>query len=315
MTLHRFLKQLVAIMNHIWFLFIHIPWLIIVSINYRFRKHYQHVTFYTDIYHKQKSVNLYIPNNRDMNQILIFVHGGGWNSGMPLFYHNLGITLAKELNMPIAIVQYTLYPAGNINDMIHDVSMSIQWCKISSNRYGLNVEHVHLFGHSAGAHIICLTLLNRIRSNYAWDLSDIKSFTAVSGIYDIVQHFETETSRAVERFSGMAGSMLFTNDNFIKYSPTYIIRDALIQSDIREKFPPTLLVDTENDTTVIGSLQTSVFFKYMKEQIKHEHTRYMMLKKFNHSDPVTCLIYYNNDQSKMMINCLSSSINFKYDCY
>jgi prenylcysteine alpha-carboxyl methylesterase len=329
--LHYRLKQACEVVKHVYFMLRQLPWFIKLVLDYYIlNTQLPGVMCVKNIcYDKQhnKYLNLYLPSIGDNFKILVFVYGGGWNSGSPLIYHKLGGLLAKEMNMAVAVVGYTTHPRGDIMDMIRDVSTAIEWCFTSSKEYGVNTSEIHLFGHSAGAHITTMALLNQIpgvrrlinaqdmgprNKDYKWCLRDIKSFVAATGVYDIVQHFDKETDRAIETFSGLAPSMHYTRTNFERFSPVYLIRaiinDENVAQQVRQQFPPILLVDVEHDTTVMGEKQTSVFLKCMKEELKHENVKHEFLRGFSHSDPVMAFTHNREEKSKVMLECLIASI-------
>ncbi|KAL0490031.1 isoprenylcysteine alpha-carbonyl methylesterase [Acrasis kona] len=322
-------KQFKEILGHIIFIIKQIPWFVALMFHYHLQNGYTPgVNFIKNINYddKQKGhnnyLNLYVPQNlKEKPELIMFVHGGGWNSGNPVIYHHLGVSLAKSLNTAVAIVGYRKHPHGDITHMIHDVSSAIGWCKTNSSKYNINSERIHLFGHSAGAHIIFMSLLNHVacldnigrpKSNileYSWSMQDIKSITAVTGVYDIVQHYEKEVDRGVEMFSGMAPAMLRTRKNFERFSPLYVIRECIKNkmSNVIRGLPPIMLIDVETDTTVVSEKQTLEFLKCIKEEVLHPCTEYICLEGFGHSDPVLCLMHNRHD-AYLMINCISRSI-------
>ncbi len=325
---HYRLKQAREVCKHIWFMIKQIPFIIRLIWHYSIAKtQFPGVTCFRNIrYHKEpdKHLNLYLPSTGDNFKLLIYVHGGGWNSGKKELYHFLGTTLCKDMNIAVAVVGYTLHPTGDIMDMIRDVSSAIEWAFTSTSEYSINTQQIHLFGHSAGAHILTMALLNRIpqirdlinshdmshrNKDYSWTLENIKSFTAATGVYDIVQHYEKETMRAVETLSGMAPSMHY-HSNFERFSPLYLVRKAMqddtVAKILRDTFPPMLLVDAENDTTVMSDKQTSVFLACMKEELRHEKVQYQMLSGFSHADPVMCFTHQHVEKSQVMLECLLS---------
>ena len=91
--------------------------------------------------------------------VLIFVHGGNWNSGDKKTYNFFGRNFAKK-GIVTVIVGYTLSPKANYDDMTKQVAAAINWTKNNISEYNGNPDKVFLTGHSAGGHLIALSTMN-----------------------------------------------------------------------------------------------------------------------------------------------------------
>jgi acetyl esterase/lipase len=119
-------------------------------------------------------LNVFVPRNSKSKQlpVLIFVHGGNWNSGRKGTYDLLGRNFARK-GVITVIPDYTLSPNANYDAMAQQVAQVIQWTKNNIGQYNGNPNAIYVTGHSAGGHLIALAVMN---PKYGIDPS------AVSGI-------------------------------------------------------------------------------------------------------------------------------------
>jgi acetyl esterase/lipase len=91
--------------------------------------------------------------------VLIFVHGGKWNSGRKEMYSFFGKNFARK-GVTTVIVGYTLSPNADYNKMTEQVAQAIKWTRNNISKYNEDPEKIFLTGHSAGAHLVTLAALN-----------------------------------------------------------------------------------------------------------------------------------------------------------
>lgn len=106
-------------------------------------------------------MNVFIPRNSKAKQlpVLIFVHGGYWNSGRKGTYDLLGRNFASK-GVVTVIPDYTLSPNTDYDGMAKQIAAVIQWTKDSINKYKGNPNAVFVTGHSAGGHLGALAVMN-----------------------------------------------------------------------------------------------------------------------------------------------------------
>jgi acetyl esterase/lipase len=223
--------------------------------------------------HPMQIIHVYFPNEQDYKRLggtcckprglLCFVHGGAWGSGLPWMYRLIALSFLK-LGMTVAILGYRTYPDAQVGGQVDDLERAILFLSKQFPEFCTqmpdNPGHLgtSLMGHSSGAHIALLMLVERARQRIQTGATfplEFDSFIGMSGPYDISHHFDYEAARGVEEFSPMKPANGFSRKAFHQHSPALLWMQHL--TDISERstciqnhFPPLLLVHGINDSTV-----------------------------------------------------------------
>jgi len=216
------------------------------------------------------------PQTKGAAPVIVFVHGGAWGFSSKFDHHLVGKKL-QQLGFVVVIPSYSRFPFGHIEDMIDDIDQVFDWVTNNVSGWGGHHHKIILFGHSAGAHIILMTVLEKIlRAHHrtlfkvltpkptAWKLSNFKHVVLCSGVYDIVNHFDFEAQRSVEDISPMKPAMR-DFENFPQYSPTLILQHLVqtneveILKSITDSLPPVHIYHADPDLTVPASSSQALF--------------------------------------------------------
>ena len=110
---------------------------------------------------KAPQLNVFVPRKSSATQlpVLIFVHGGNWNSGRKGTYDLLGRNFASK-GVITVIPDYTLSPEANYDEMARQIVSVIQWTKKNISQYNGNPNTIYITGHSAGGHLSALAVMN-----------------------------------------------------------------------------------------------------------------------------------------------------------
>ncbi len=108
----------------------------------------------------EQKLNVFAPKNKkNLKPVLIFIHGGNWNSGNKSLYNFFGSRLARK-NIVSVIIDYPLSPAARYDKMAISSALSVKWVKENIKQYGGDPERIYISGHSAGGHLATLISLD-----------------------------------------------------------------------------------------------------------------------------------------------------------
>lgn len=104
----------------------------------------------------EQKLNIFAPKKHAQDKnVLIFIHGGNWNSGRKSQYNLIGRHWAKK-DIVTVIIDYPLSPAANYETMAEASAQAVKWVKENISKYGGNPERIFVSGHSAGGHLAAL---------------------------------------------------------------------------------------------------------------------------------------------------------------
>lgn len=103
----------------------------------------------------EKKLNVFAPKDAKNLPVLIFIHGGSWNSGDKKTYSLMAKKLARR-SMVTVVINYPLAPAYTIQSMEMAALRAVNWTKNQIAGYGGNPDQIFVSGHSAGGHLAAL---------------------------------------------------------------------------------------------------------------------------------------------------------------
>ncbi|MFD2785747.1 alpha/beta hydrolase [Hymenobacter rubripertinctus] len=87
--------------------------------------------------------------------VVVFIHGGSWNSGNKNFYSFIGRRLAKQ-GVVAVVINYRLAPQVRVPQMADDCARAVLWTQTHIGEYGGDPQRIFLLGHSAGGGLAAL---------------------------------------------------------------------------------------------------------------------------------------------------------------
>lgn len=106
----------------------------------------------------EKHLNVFSPKKKGEYPVLLFVHGGSWNSGNKEIYDFFGSRMARRKVVTV-VIDYPLAPDYKIYAMEKAVVRAVHWIRDSIANYGGDPDQIYISGHSAGAHLAALTAM------------------------------------------------------------------------------------------------------------------------------------------------------------
>lgn len=225
--------------------------------------------------------------------LVVFIYGGAWGSGDRAIYCLLATQMAQELGATVICPDYCTYPKGNVLCMIQDIADCLVWASESGQKFKFDKDNIVLIGHSAGAHLATLTTLFLIerRSELFIEAGKqqelnlaIRGVIGLSGVYNILDHYDHEQMRGIEYVSTMHKAMNGVH-NFPFYSPTHILK-KLDQQHLN-RVPPFCLLHGTND--IIVPVASSIRFSELLTSLQIKVSMYL-LSKMDHTEMVTDLM-------------------------
>lgn len=182
------------------------------------------------------------------HNVLVFVHGGAWGSGLPWMYRLVALGISKCINASTAIlIEYPVFPDSFILDQADCVYRACKYIKANTMELGIEDGGevcYYLMGHSSGANICALAALQAATNCHKL----AHNLVGFNGVYDIAKHFLFEKERGVEEISPMQPAAKGAS-NWDKCSPSLLL-DSTPAGFITAYWPKTLLVHGLKDTTV-----------------------------------------------------------------
>lgn len=270
------------------------------------RKHYEKGISFgrrsnkLDLYYSPKMGNTRAP-------LVVFIYGGAWGSGERAIYCLLARQMAEELNATVVCPDYSTYPEGNVLGMVQDIADCLIWAKESAQKFSFDQDNIVLIGHSAGAHLCTLVSLFLIdtreelfiEARKQQDITRaIKGVIGLSGVYNIVDHYEHEQKRAVEYISTMHKAMNGVH-NFPYYSPTHILHK--FSQDKLQRVPPFVLLHGTND--IIVPVDSSSKFSELLSSLSVKVSLYL-LPRVDHTEMVTDLMAPDRVHYHAIYSCI-----------
>ena len=193
--------------------------------------------------HAMHNIDLFTRINS--NQLVVFVHGGAWGSGMPWMYR----LVAQGFTDNVAVIGYRTYPDTDVPGQVQDLSLALQKLQTMFSA----ITQFTIVGHSSGAHIGLIHVIQEAKKSWAkLHLPPYHTFVGLSGPYDMVHHFDFEAARGVEELSPLKAAGGLSLEALQSNSPAHELQNFLLVCEpIQAYMPPSiLLVHGMEDTTV-----------------------------------------------------------------
>lgn len=124
-----------------------------------------------------------VPSSTQIKPVILFVHGGAWNSGSKDDYLFVGESFTKAGYVTV-VMNYRLAPEHQYPDYVRDTALAIKWVHQHIAQYGGNPQQIVVIGHSAGAFNAIEAVDNqRWLAEVGVPVSSIKAVVGIAGPY------------------------------------------------------------------------------------------------------------------------------------
>lgn len=212
--------------------------------------------------------------------VVVFIHGGNWNSGSKNLYAFIGRRLAKQ-GVVAVIINYQLSPTVLVPAMADDCAQAVYWVSQHIAEFGGDADRIFVMGHSAGGGLAALLATNN------------QLFTRLGLATNPVKGAILDDAAGLDMFDYLT-KMEYLNDQqyLVAYgkdpavwravSPIYYVSDHT---------PPMLIYSGGRTYPSITSSSQRFHQLLLKHQVKHD---YKVLPDRKHIAMVTQLFWHHN---------------------
>ena len=145
----------------------------------------------------RQRLDLYRPAGIGPFPVMMFLYGGGWDSGARAMYRFVGSAFAASGVLTV-IPDYRLYPQVRYRDILADCAQALAWTRCNAVRYGGSPAPPALIGHSAGAYNAAMLTLDPslLAAAGLSPRADLARVVGLAGPYDFLP-LHTEELRQI----------------------------------------------------------------------------------------------------------------------
>lgn len=200
-------------------------------------------------------LDLYLPAQKAAvpAPTIVFVHGGGWQTGNRAEFAPMAIRMA-ERGFATATVSYRLSPEARYPAAIHDVKSALRWVRAHAGEYGIDPARIAVAGGSAGGQIASLVGVTNGIARFDPDggpgavSSAAQAIVNIDGLSDFTspaarENEDNPAKRPTAAGSWLGGSYAEAADTWHDASPTFYVST---------KTPPILFIGSAQARFAVG---------------------------------------------------------------
>ncbi|MFZ6665452.1 alpha/beta hydrolase [Peijinzhouia sedimentorum] len=241
----------------------------------------------------EKQLNIFAPKKANgQNEVLIFIHGGSWNSGNKDIYNFLGSRFARK-GIVTVIIDYPLSPDYQVHDMAKASSQAVNWVHENIQDYGGNPDRIFVSGHSAGGHLASLISVRDVYFDSLNVENPIKGTVLIDAAGLDMYWF-------LEQMNYSSGNIYL--DAFTENPKVW--KDTSPYYFLNENTPPMIILMGEKTLPGI-ELTTS---RFLEEYEKYEpNPNYYLQKGKKHKPMIVQFIYTPNKAYKWILDFMNDT--------
>lgn len=129
-------------------------------------------------------LDLFLPADGAGAPLLLFVHGGYWQSLDKSDFSYLAPAFLDN-GIAFASLNYELAPSAPVERMVEQVYRALAWLFEAGDELGIDASKLFVSGHSAGGHLATMTLVAGWQDALGLPDDLVKGVCSVSGVYDL----------------------------------------------------------------------------------------------------------------------------------
>lgn len=137
------------------------------------------------------ALDLYLPVGRMPRGLVVWVHGGAWNTGTKASVPRQLI----ESGLAVASVDFRQASQARFPAQIHDIKAAIRFLRANARTHGYHADRVVIAGSSSGGHLAALVGVTNGHRDLEGSVGDVPS--ASSNVQGIVSYFGASNLRSI----------------------------------------------------------------------------------------------------------------------
>ena len=134
---------------------------------------------------EDEALDLY-PAGVSSAPIAIFIHGGAWRAGSARDSASAAELFVRAgVHYIVPDFVNVLATGGDLMPMADQVKRAIAWVYHNAGSFGGDPNHIHLFGHSSGAHLAGVAMVTDWRGEFGLPADVIKTGLLCSGMFEL----------------------------------------------------------------------------------------------------------------------------------
>jgi len=132
-----------------------------------------------------RTLDLYLPAQANSKlPVVVWIHGGAWRSGSkggwcPAFgLLDRGYAVV-DMNYRLSLKDDAPFP-----DQLYDCKAAIRWLRANAAQYNLDADHIGVWGHSAGGHLVAMLGVTSNNPKMEGDEGNLSFSSAVQAVSD-----------------------------------------------------------------------------------------------------------------------------------
>ena len=143
------------------------------------------------------------PSAQPGTPVQVFLHGGYWRAMDKQDFSFVADALVPA-GVTVVIINYDLCPKVTLDKIVEQTRRAIAWCYRHIADFGGDPERLFISGHSAGAHLAVMALLEDWRGRHDLAADTIKGVTATSGVYELAPVLRISVNAEIRLTAAMA---------------------------------------------------------------------------------------------------------------
>ncbi len=135
----------------------------------------------------RQTLDVYRPAASAKSPTVVFFYGGSWQTGDKETYLFAATALAQR-GYVVVVPDYRVYPEVRYPDFLRDGARAVRWAKDNAARFGGDPGKLFVMGHSAGAYIAAMLVLDSrwLQEAGLTPNRDVAGLIGISGPYDFL---------------------------------------------------------------------------------------------------------------------------------